>query len=74
MVTVVLTQEGKVFYSGFGSSYQLVQDERAVDATSISVTDEGYYIVQKDGQMLMSHQLNPLCPEETEVQAKDYFP
>lgn len=45
MVTVVLTKEGKVFYTGFGSSYQLVEDETVNDALSIAVTDECYYVL-----------------------------
>ncbi len=74
MVTVVLTQEGKVFYTGFGSSYQLVEDENVQDALSIAVTDECYYVLQKDGKLVISHQLSALGASETELASETVFP
>lgn len=44
--TVVLTSEGKVFYSGFGSSYQLTEDTSIQHAISIAVRDDAYYVLQ----------------------------
>lgn len=62
--TVALTRHGKVFYSGFGSTYLMVEDEKVKEGVEVSVRDDCYYVLHKDGRISASHPLNCLFSED----------
>lgn len=73
MCTVALTKEGKVFWSGFGSSYLMVEDEKVSHALNVAVRDDCYYVFHSDGKITASHPLNCLIQDNLPKDANQFF-
>lgn len=71
--SVALTKSGKVFWSGFGSSYLMIEDENVKKAVKVAVRDDCYYVLHADGQITASHPLNCLFNESLQKEATHIF-
>ena len=40
---VALSADGKVFYTGFGSAYEMTEDSKVKDVVAIAVREDAYY-------------------------------